>query len=137
MLQMLQEVHQVLPVGFRHFLKTPEKMYGPASHVNAHRRLLRIISRWHKIQTRVGWVAIALSHAFTSGIVHNGSDDSFADLCDVLATQRHRMIEILESAWPDHPPLLRIIGGIFSRFIELILRGWRRFCVDRTLRTAD
>ena len=71
----------------------------------------RKMSRWHLIQQRVGWLGVAFGHAWSADPLNNGSDAVFKNMVEVLVFHRHSMAEILDYAWPTHPPFLLSVGG--------------------------
>jgi hypothetical protein len=59
-------------------------------------------------RTRLG---VAFGHAWSADPLNNGSDAVFKNMVEVLVFHRHSMAEILDYAWPTHPPFLLSVGG--------------------------
>jgi hypothetical protein len=110
-LSLLQQLRPKLPLGLRTFVKDYVGKDRSRSAKEGLRLQLRKMSRWHAIQQRVGWLGVAFGHTWSADPLNTGSDAVFKNMVDVLCIERHRMAEILEDAWPTHPPVLLSVGG--------------------------
>src|ERR1700738_460004 len=107
-------------------MKNPDRLHGAEILGPAQRRLLRTMERWHCIQSRVGGVGIALSHAFSSSIIHNGSEESFRGLVDALVTLKSESVVKVGATLPSRlqlPPIQTEQHILFARIAHARTMG--------------
>ena len=84
----MQRVIRRLPQGLQGFISSRHEHSDPPHNDKKEKdwiyRKLKTFERWHRLQSEVGWIAIAFSHAFHCDVIYRYGDKQFEDALRVL-----------------------------------------------------
>ena len=101
--------NQLNPTARRFFSNPEDKTEEAKRKALVH--TLNVCERYHRMQEEVGWIAILLSHAWSSDVVNRASYAQFNNFMRALLNIRPHIMKVLGTIWPSHPRILLMTGG--------------------------